>query len=75
MAKASIQLDQAEEKLKDARKEFEDYRDKALEEAGLDGVLTRSMLSGILTAENFSMPAGYLDDEQDASWLLKIGDS
>lgn len=73
MTKASVQLDQAEAQLKEAREEFETSRDKALKEAGLDGVLTASMLSGILTAENFSMPAGYIT-EGNNSYLIKVGE-
>ena len=30
-------------------------------------------LSQLIYAQNFAMPAGYLDDAEDNSWLLKVG--
>ena len=68
------QLMAAEEQLKTARAEYESAREKALESANLDQLLSVSTLSKMIYAQNFSMPAGYLDDKEDNSWLLKIGE-
>ena len=70
---AAVQLALAETQLDAAEEEFEKAREQAFRDAGLDGVLTSSMLSGLLAASNFAMPAGYLD-EDGASTLVKIGD-
>ena len=73
MGKARTQLEQGEKTLNQKTKEFEDAREKAFKEASLDGVITRKMISGILTAQNFSMPAGYISEE-DSEYVVKIGD-
>ena len=73
LSSAAVQLAMVEAQLDTAYDEFEKAREEAFREAGLDGVLTSSMLSGILSASNFSMPAGYLD-EDGASMLVKVGE-
>ena len=32
-------------------------------------------LSNLIYAQNFEMPAGYIDDKDDHQWLLKVGDN
>ena len=52
---------------------LESSRETALEQADLNNILTMDMISGILTAQNFAMPAGYV--EQDGiSYMVSIGD-
>lgn len=66
-------LEQTKAQLESALDELKTARDEALKTADLSGVLTPAMISGILTAENFSMPAGYIASD-DASLLLKVGE-
>ncbi len=73
-ATATTQLTDAEAQLTQARAEFEAAKETALESANLDQLLNISTLAQLIYAQNFSMPAGYIDDENDNSWLLKIGD-
>ena len=70
---ATITLTNAEAQLESARLEFETQKAKALESANLDAMLSVSTLSGLIYAQNFEMPAGYIDDKDSGSWLLKIG--
>lgn len=52
---------------------LEDSRESALKQADLSKTLTMSTVSSILTAQNFSMPAGYV--EQDGiSYMVSVGD-
>ena len=52
---------------------LESSREEALAQADLNGILTMEMVSQILAAQNFSMPAGYV--EQDGvSYMVSIGD-
>ncbi len=74
-ATASAQLTAAESQLADARKQYETAREDALAKANLDQLLNINTLSQLIYAQNFSMPAGYIDDADDNSWLLKIGDA
>ena len=41
--------------------------------ANADRLLTLDTLTGLIYAQNFEMPAGYVDDKTDASWLVKVG--
>ena len=53
---------------------LEDSRQDALDKADLGGIITMDMLSGLLTAQNFSMPAGYA--QQDGiSYMVSVGDT
>ncbi|MBQ9941674.1 MAG: efflux RND transporter permease subunit, partial [Christensenellaceae bacterium] len=73
MRRQQTQLESGRRQLKTARSEFETARDEAFEKASLDGVITVDMVSGILLAENFSMPAGYVS-EDGIDHLVKVGD-
>ena len=68
------QLKTAEEQLKDAREQFEEAREEALENADMTQLLTKEMLSNIILAQNFAMPAGYLYQDDD-QYLLRVGDA
>lgn len=70
---ASGQLADAQLQLESASAQYESSREAALANANLDSLLSVSTLSSLIYAQNFSMPAGYIDDKEDNSWLLKIG--
>ncbi len=53
--------------------EFERARDEALKSANIDGLVTQEALSGILTAQNFSFPAGYVSDG-NTQLTVKVGE-
>jgi len=74
-ATASAQLSAAESQLTAARQQYESAREDALSKANLDQLLNISTLSQLIYAQNFSMPAGYIDDANDNSWLLKVGET
>ena len=74
LATYSVQLTEAQSTLEEAQETYEEQREAALESANLDSLLTLETLATLVYAQNFSMPAGYIDDEDDNSWLLKIGD-
>ena len=72
-AAGQAQLDAVEKEIDAGLKEFESARDEALRSANIDSLVTQSTISGILTAQNFSMPAGYimLGDERVT---VKVGE-
>ena len=70
---ASTQLADAEAQLTEARAQYETAKESALAGANLGQLLTVSTLSQLIYAQNFSMPAGYIDDANANSWLLKVG--
>ena len=71
---AATQLSAAQAQLEAAEKQYESSRDKALENANADALLSASNLSQLIYAQNFEMPAGYIDDVNSNAWLLRIGD-
>ena len=51
---------------------LEDSRADALEQADLNKIITMDMVKNILTAQNFAMPAGYLE-EDGISYMVSVG--
>lgn len=74
LAAAEQSLAQAEEQMEQAQEQFEDARQQALEQADLSTLITKDMVSGLVMAQNFSMPAGYIK-EGDDSYILRVGDA
>lgn len=74
MGSASAQLASGEEKLKEARDTFEETKQEAYDSSDLNNILTMETLTNILTAQNFSMPAGYITDEGE-SYMVRVGDA
>lgn len=73
IGKAREKLLENQKVLNEQMAEFEKAREEAYKKASLDGVITEEMISGILAAQNFSMPAGYVSEE-DTQYLVKVGD-
>lgn len=71
---ALTQLNSAQEELKSASDELSDQKDKAKKAANMTNTVTISNVSNILTAQNFSMPAGYVTDDENIKYLVRVGD-
>lgn len=71
---ALTQLYSAQEELKSASDELSDQKDKAKKAADMTNTVTISNVSNILTAQNFSMPAGYVSDDENIKYLVRVGD-
>lgn len=74
MGSASAQLANGEEKLKESKEAFEDTKDEAYDSADMYNILTMDTLTNILTAQNFSMPAGYITDDGER-YMVRVGDA
>ncbi len=74
LSSAQSALEEAQTQLDEAMESYESARDAALESANLDALLSMSTLSALIYAQNFAMPAGYIDDESDNQWLLRVGE-
>lgn len=75
IAAAKTAMEEAQEELEKANQTYQDSAKEARENANIDKMLTLEALSGMIYAQNFSMPAGYVDDENDEQWLLKVGEN
>ena len=73
-SRALSQISQLQQTLQSAQTQYKDARDQALESANVDELINVSNLAQLIYAQNFSMPAGYIDDREDNSWLLKVGE-
>lgn len=67
------QMEDAKTQLEDGEKQFEDAREDAYKQADMTEILTVETIKGLLTAQNFSMPAGYVTEE-GVDYLVRIGD-
>lgn len=70
---AEMEVSNGESKLNEAESTLKDSSKTTKENTNLENIITKSMVEGILTAENFDMPAGYITDD-DASYLVKVGE-
>ena len=71
---ASNALSDARAQRDAAQAQYDSARESALASANADQFITPQTLSSLIYAQNFSMPVGYIDDAEDNSWLLKVGD-
>lgn len=69
---AQAQLLSQKSQLKSAIAQVDSAGNQALAKADLGSMLTIEMVSGILQGQNFSMPAGYIQ-EGDARYLVSVG--
>lgn len=74
------QLDEAEQQLIDAleqleegEEQLEEAKEDAYEQADLTDILTVDIVRQLLTAQNFSMPAGYVT-EDGIDYMVRVGD-
>ena len=72
LAVGSATIDQALTQIEGGMETLEESREDALDQADVTGIITMDMVSQILTAQNFAMPAGYV--EQDGiSYMVSVG--
>lgn len=70
---SSVSLDSAEAQIKAGRTSFDEAKETAFKNADLTKLITKDMISSILIAENFSMPAGYVQSG-DKEYSVTVGD-
>ena len=73
LTEAQIQLDHAKTQVESGLEQISDAYKKVSEQTDLGGMLTISTVSGLLTAQNFSMPAGYISDDSGVSYMVSVG--
>lgn len=73
MATANAQLAAAQAQIEEGQKQLDDSKEDALAGADMSKTITTEMVSGLLTAQNFSMPAGYVK-ESGIDYLVRVGD-
>ena len=71
---ALTQLNSAQKEVQTQIDSLSDTKKKAKESANMNNTVTIEAVSGILTAQNFSMPAGYVSDEENNKYMIRVGD-
>ena len=73
IAVGKASLSQAQTQIESGLDAIEDSREGALRQADLNSIITMDMVTQILKAQNFAMPAGYI--RQDGiSYMVSVGD-
>ena len=73
VSEAKDKLSDAQDMLNENQELFDEAEETAHENANIDGLITIEMVSQILGAQDFNMPAGYVDDNGINS-VVKVGD-
>ena len=73
LAVGSATIDQALTQIEGGMDTLEESREDALDQADVTGIITMDMVSQILTAQNFAMPAGFVEQE-GINYMVSVGD-
>ena len=73
MTESNVQLKLALQQIEEGEKQLAQIRRQVLEQLDLNGMLSVSMIEQLLTAQDFSMPAGYIDDNDGISYMVSVG--
>ncbi|MDL2296076.1 efflux RND transporter permease subunit [Lachnospiraceae bacterium OttesenSCG-928-E19] len=73
MASGSAQLVVGEATIAQQEAAMDEAKDAAYEGADMSNILTAEMVQTILAAQNFNMPAGYVEEE-GISYLIRVGE-
>ena len=67
-------LESAKAELEKSADTIKDEKDKAKSKADANSLVTLDSVSNILKAQSFSMPAGYVSDDKDNRFMVRVGD-
>ncbi|MGN0169797.1 MAG: efflux RND transporter permease subunit [Lachnospiraceae bacterium] len=73
MGSASAQVASGQTSLKEALDSLEESKEAAYEASDLTTILTEEALGGILSAQNFDMPAGYVEKD-GTQYMVRVGE-
>lgn len=75
ISSAESSISSAEKQIKSAEDKLNSAMKAAKKTANLNSILTLDTLSKIISAQNFSMPAGYVKDKNSNQWLIEINEN
>ncbi len=73
MTEGNVQLKLALQQIEEGEQQLAATRKQVLEQLDLNGMLSVTMIQQLLTAQDFSMPAGYIDDQDGVSYMVSVG--
>ena len=75
MTEADIQLKEAMTQIENSLAQIKEAYKTIDEQTDVGGQLSMSTVSQLLTAQNFSMPAGYISDNDGVQYMVSVGDN
>ena len=75
MTEADIQLKEAMTQIENGLAQIKEAYKAIDEQTDVGGQLSMSTVSQLLTAQNFSMPAGYISDNDGVQYMVSVGDN
>ncbi len=73
ITQGSASIESAKEQIESGFEQIEEGREDALKQADLNNIITMDMVTQILTAQNFAMPAG-LVKQDGIEYMVSVGD-
>lgn len=71
---ATVNIALGQQQISEQQAQLDEAKEAAYEQADLDGMITQQVISQMLAAENFSMPAGYITEGEE-QFVVKVGDT
>ena len=75
MTEADIQLKEAMTQIEDGLAQIKEAYKTIDEQTDVGGQLSMSTVSQLLTAQNFAMPAGYIEDDSGVKYMVSVGEN
>lgn len=66
-------LEEAQSQLDAGKEQLEEAKTQARDSTSLENLISTALIQGILAGENFSMPAGYIQEDNEDT-LVRVGD-
>ena len=75
MTEADIQLKEAMTQIENGLAQIKEAYKTIDEQTDVGGMLSISAVSQLLTAQNFAMPAGYIEDDSGVKYMVSVGEN
>ena len=75
LTEAQIQLDEAMTQIEAGMDQINEAYKSIADQTDVGGMLSISAVSQLLTAQNFAMPAGYIEDESGVKYMVSVGEN
>ena len=74
LTEADMQLKEAKTQIESGLEQIKDAYKSVADQTDVGGMLSISTVSQLLTAQNFAMPAGYIEDDSGVRYMVSVGE-
>ena len=75
LTEADMQLKEAKTQIESGLEQIKDAYKSVADQTDVGGMLSISTVSQLLTAQNFAMPAGYIEDDSGVKYMVSVGEN